>query len=137
MEARRTPTTADESSGARLETIDATIGKTDGEIARLRSATVELSRRRAEVEQVRDKFRRTGYDHPQTTFENEGAISDTLGNILEGVVRSGVLWELLRQGYKSRPTRGQPGLRRGKLPVSVSAARWFVGQRRLAGRRLA
>jgi hypothetical protein len=108
MEARRTPTTEDEAVVRRLETIDATIGKTDGEIARLRGAMVELSRRRAEVEQVRDKFRRTGYDHPQTTFENEGAISDTLGNILEGVVRSGVLWELLRQGYKSRPTRGSP-----------------------------
>ena len=57
---------------------------------------------------VRDRFRRTGYDHPQTTFENEGAISDTLKNVLEGVVRSGVLWDLLRQGYRSRPTQGRP-----------------------------
>ena len=108
MEARRTPTTADEAVVRRLETIDATITKTDTEITRLRAAMVELSGRRAEVEQVRDKFRRTGYDHPQTTFENEGAISNTLSNILEGVVRSGVLWDLLRQGYKSRPTQGSP-----------------------------
>ncbi len=107
---------ADEAVVRRLETIDATIGKTDGEIASLRAATVELSRRRAEVEQVRDRFRRTGYDHPQTTFENEGAISDTLGNILEGVVRSGVLWELLRQGYKSRPTRGSPDFGGASFP---------------------
>jgi hypothetical protein len=108
MEARRTPSTADEAVVRRLETIDETIGKTDAEIVRLRAAMVELARRRAEVEQVRDRFRRTGYDHPQTTFENEGAISDTIGNIIEGVVRSGVLWELLRQGYRSRPTRGRP-----------------------------
>jgi hypothetical protein len=108
MEARRTPTTADEAVVGRLETIDATITKTDTEITRLRAAMVELSGRRVEVEQVRDKFRRTGYDHPQTTFENEGAISNTLSNILEGVVRSGVLWDLLRQGYKSRPTQGSP-----------------------------
>jgi hypothetical protein len=116
MEARRTPTSADEAVVRRLETIDATIGKTDGEIGRLRSAMVELSRRRAEVEQVRDKFRRTGYDHPQTTFENEGAIGDTLGKILEGVVRSGVLWDLLRQGYRPRPTRGSPDFGGNSFP---------------------
>ena len=62
--------------------------------------------RRLEVEQVRDRFRTTGYDHPQATFDNNGAIADTLKNILEGAVRSGVLWDLLRQGYGSRPTRG-------------------------------
>ena len=116
VEARRTPTTADEAVVRQLETIDATISKTDTEIGRLRAAMVELSRRRAEVEQVRDKFRRTGYDHPQTTFENEGAISDTLSNILEGVVRSGVLWDLLRQGYKPRPTRGSPDFGGNSFP---------------------
>ncbi len=47
-------------------------------------------------------------------LENNGAIADTLKNVLEGVVRSGVLWDLLRQGYGSRPTRsgadfGSPG----------------------------
>ena len=106
MEARRTPTTEDEAAVSRLEAIDATISKTDGEIARLRAAMVELSRRRAEVEQVRDKFRRTGYDHPQSTFNNDGDIRNVLGGILEGAVRSGVLWDLFRQGHGSRPTRG-------------------------------
>jgi hypothetical protein len=106
LEARRTGTTEDETVVRRLETIDATISETDAEIGRLRAAMVELSRHRAEVEQVRDRFRRTGYDHPQATFQNEGAINDTLSNILEGVVRSGVLWDLLRQGHQSRPTRG-------------------------------
>jgi hypothetical protein len=116
LEARRTPTTADEAIVGRLETIDVTIGKTDAEIARLRAAMVELSRRRAEVEQVRDRFRRTGYDHPQTTFENEGAIGDALKNVLEGVIRSGVLWDLLRQGYKPRPTRGSPDFGGNSFP---------------------
>jgi chromosome segregation ATPase len=107
-EARRTPTTADEAVVRKLETIDASVAKTDTEIAGLRKAMVDLSQRRVEVEQVRDRFRRTGYDHPQTTFENDNAISDTLKNVLEGVVRSGVLWDLLRQGYRSRPIQGRP-----------------------------
>lgn len=107
-EARRTPTSADESIVRGLEAIDAKIAATETEIADLRRTAQDLSRRRLEVEQVRDRFRTTGYDHPQTTFENEGAIGEALKSILEGTVRSGVLWDLLRRGYGSRPTRGRP-----------------------------
>lgn len=105
-EARRTPSSADENIVRGLEAIDAKIAKTETEIADLRGTAQGLSRRRLEVEQVRDRFRTTGYDHPHTTFENDGAIADTLKNVLEGVVRSGVLWDLLSRGYGSRPTRG-------------------------------
>jgi hypothetical protein len=105
-EARRTPTTADEGIVRRLEAIDAKIAAAEAEVTGLRRTAQELSSRRLEVEQVRNRFRTTGYDHPQATFDNTGAIADTLKNVLEGVVRSGVLWDLLRQGYGSRPTRG-------------------------------
>jgi chromosome segregation ATPase len=107
-EARRTATTADEAVVRRIETIDATVAKTEGEVADLRKAMVDLSSRRADVESLRDRFRRNGYDHPQSSFENEGAIGSALSNVLEGVVRSGVLWDLLRQGYRTRPTLGRP-----------------------------
>ena len=105
-EARRTPTSADEAIVRGLEAIDAKIATAEAEITGLRRTAQDLSHRRLEIEQVRDRFRTTGYDHPQATFENNGAIADTLKNILEGAVRSGVLWDLLRQGYGSRPRRG-------------------------------
>jgi hypothetical protein len=105
-EARRTTTTADEAVVRGLEVIDAKIAKIEAEIAGLRRTAQELSRRRLEVEQVRERFRTTGFDHPQATFQNNGAIADTLKNILEGAVSSGALWDLLRKGYGSRPTRG-------------------------------
>ena len=57
---------------------------------------------------MRDRFRSAGYDHPNTTFGNESDIADALKSILGGVVRSGMLWDLLRQGYRSRPRRGRP-----------------------------
>ena len=104
-EARRTTTTADEAIVRGLEVIDAKSAKIEAEIAGLRRTAQELSRRRLEVEQVRDRFRTTGFDHPQATFQNNGAIADTFKNTLEGAVRSGALWDLLRQGYGSRPTR--------------------------------
>lgn len=108
MEARRTPTPADEAIVRRIEGIDRSIGSTDAEIAKVREAMVAMSRRRAEVEQVRDRFRKTGYDHPQTTFDNESDIGNAIKSVLEGVVRSGVLWDALRRGYGTRPTRGRP-----------------------------
>ena len=55
---------------------------------------------------MREQFRRTGYDHPQSTFDNDGDIGNVLKGVLEGAVRSGVLWDLLRQRHRSRPTRG-------------------------------
>ena len=120
-EARRTPTGADESIVGRLEAIDGKIAKTETEIAGLRREALDLARRRSEMDEVREKFRRTGYDHPQSTFDNEGEIGGVLQNVLEGVVRSGVLWDLLRQGHRSRPSRGSAdfGLPDFPLPFPI------------------
>jgi chromosome segregation ATPase len=107
-EARRTPTSADEAIVRRLEAIDTSLQKADADTAGLRRTAQDLARRRTEVEQVRDRFRTAGYDHPNTTFGNESDIADALKSILGGAVRSGVLWDLLRRGYSSRPRRGRP-----------------------------
>jgi hypothetical protein len=104
-ESRRTPTHADEAIVERLEAIDGKISKTEAEIADLRRQSLELSRRRSEMEEVRRQFRGTGYDHPQSTFSNDGDLSVVLKNVLEGAVRSGILWDALRQGHGSRPAR--------------------------------
>jgi hypothetical protein len=105
-EARRTPSPADEAVVGRIQGIEQNIAKTETEIAGLRGAALELSRRRSEMEQVREQFRRTGYDHPHSTFNNDGDIADLLKGVLEGAVRSGALWDILQSGHRSRPTRG-------------------------------
>ena len=56
----------------------------------------------------RERFRSSGYDHPNATFRNENQIVNVLGQILEGVVRSGILWDLLRGGFGTRSSRGRP-----------------------------
>ena len=149
-EARRTPTTADEAIVRGLEAIDAKIAKAEAEIAGLRRTAQELSSRRLEVEQVRDRFRTTGYDHPQATFDNDGAIADTLKDVLEGVVRSGVLWDLLRKGTGPDPhVAGRtsalpvfpfpfpvPAARPATRPVEIGATRLVAAGGRLARSRL-
>ncbi len=108
QEARRTPTSADDAMIRKLESIDANVAKTETEVASLRRSAQDLARRRTDVQDVRDRFRGAGYDHPNATFGNDGAITDVLGRVLEGAANSGVLWDLLRGGYRYRQPRGRP-----------------------------
>ena len=97
---------ADDAIVRKLEAIDSGIAKADAEIAELRRTAQDLARRRDEVQQVRDRFRGAGYDHPYATFGNDNAIADTLKGVLAGAVNSGLLWDLLRGGYSYRGPRG-------------------------------
>ena len=135
-EARRTPTGADEAIVRRLETIDAGVGKADAEIAGLRRSAQELARRRLEVEQVRDRFRSAGYDHPNTTFGNESDIAaDAEAHCSKGRCAAAFCGTCCARATAiataARPSR----FRRAQLPLSVPDP----GRRhdRLAGRRLA
>jgi chromosome segregation ATPase len=107
-EARRTATPADEAIVRKLEETGERIAKADAEVAGLRRSAQDLARRRMEVERVRDRFRDAGYDHPHTTFGNDGELARVLQQILKGAVQSGLLWELLRRGYGFRRSRGRP-----------------------------
>ena len=107
-EARRTATPADEAIVRRIEGADAAIARAEREAADLRGTVQDLARRRVDVERVRERFRTSGFDHPNASFGNERAIGQILGQILEGAVRSGILWDILREGFRSRPARGRP-----------------------------
>jgi hypothetical protein len=107
-EARRTATGTDDQLVRRLEGIDSNIARMDAEAGKLRRSAQELARRRLEVQDVRDRFRKAGYDHPHATFGNDGDIAEVLGSILAGAVNSGALWDLLRGGYRYRGPRNRP-----------------------------
>ncbi len=108
QEARRTPTSADDAMVRKLESLDGNVAKADSEVSNLRRSAQDLAHRRLEVQEVRDRFRGAGYDHPNATFGNDGDIADVLGRVLQGAVNSGVLWDLLRGGYRYRQPRGRP-----------------------------
>ena len=107
-EAKRTRTPTDDMIVRRIGGLDERLAEIDKETAALRKAARERAGRRTEVEQVRERFRNSGFDHPNATFRNESEIGAVLGQILEGAVRSGILWDLLRGGFGTRPGRGRP-----------------------------
>ena len=107
-EAKRTSTPTDDMIVRRIGGLDERLAEIDKETASLRKAAREMASRRTEVEQVRERFRTSGFDHPNATFRNENEIGVVLGQILEGAVRSGILWDILRGGFGTRPGRGRP-----------------------------
>jgi hypothetical protein len=116
-EARRTETPADEAAVRRVEEIDGRIVAADQELRKLRQRAAELSDRRHEVEVVRDRFRGAGYDHPHVIFGNDRDIGRILAGVLEGVVRSGILWDIIRGGFGTREPRGRPDFGGPSFPL--------------------
>jgi hypothetical protein len=108
LEARRTPTSADDAIVRRLESLEQQIPKADAEVAGLRQTAKELAKRRIEIERVRDRFRGAGYDHPHGTFGNDTAIADALGRMLAGSIGGQILWDILQGGYSTRGPAGRP-----------------------------
>jgi uncharacterized membrane protein YgcG len=108
LEARRTPPLEDDAIVKKLEAIDGQIAKADAEVADLRKTAKDLARRRLEIEQVRDRFRGAGYDHPHGTFGNDDQIAEALRRTLGGAIGGGILWEILQGGYVIRGPLGRP-----------------------------
>ena len=108
LEARRTPTVSDDAIVKKLEAIDGQIAKADAEVADLRKTAKDLARRRLEIEQVRDRFRGAGYDHPHGTFGNDDEIAEALRRTLGGAIGGGILWDILQGGYVIRGPLGRP-----------------------------
>jgi regulator of replication initiation timing len=108
MEARRTPTGADDSIVRQLESLEGQIGKADAELTELRKTAKDLAKRRLEIERVRDRFRGAGYDHPHGTFGNDRDIADALGRSMAGTIAGQILWEILQGGYSTRGPVGRP-----------------------------
>lgn len=115
-EARRTATAEDDAIVRRLSQLAADIERADAEIAGIRKSAQELASRRVDVERLRDRFRSAGYDHPNARFGNEIEIGQVLAQVLEGVVRSGILWDILRGGFSTRPSRSQPDFGQPSFP---------------------
>ena len=107
--AAETRTTEDDALVRRIDQAGNAIAAAERKAAEMRDQALELARRRTEIEQQRDNFRRRGYDNPYGQFGNENAIGDVLGELLKGAVRGGVLGDVLRGGYSERPRRADSG----------------------------
>jgi hypothetical protein len=101
-EAQRTPTQDDDRIVRQIAAIDQKLARAEAEVEGIRAEARDMARRRAEIEQERDHFRRRGYDNPYGGFKNDGALAQILGGILQGAIQGAVLRDALRDGYRQR-----------------------------------
>ncbi|MFN8829501.1 MAG: hypothetical protein ACK50Q_15870 [Labrys sp. (in: a-proteobacteria)] len=108
-EALKTPTPEDEKLVAVLRDIAVAMVRVDSQIEETRKTTLELARRRTELERSQDGFRRSGYDDPMGGFVNDRMLGEIIGGIVGGVLRSRDLEQAMRDGFRRRETRSSGG----------------------------
>ncbi len=104
-EAGRTKAPDDDRLVERIEKTDVTLGASEQEVQNIRKQALEIAHRRSEVETVRERFRDTGYDHPNVVFSNNSMIGDLLSGILRGAVQGAILWDTLERSHEVRYPR--------------------------------
>lgn len=106
-EAMKTETPEDETIVRKLRDIEPTIARREAEGEELRKAAVELARKRAELEESRDSFHRSGYNNPRGQFANGALIGSIIQGVLQGAMTSKALNDALGKGFSVRkPPRG-------------------------------
>lgn len=120
-----TPTPDDEKIVREIETLGKTVEAAEHEIATTRNAISEVSRRRSDLEETRDRFLRSGYDRPGVTFNNENMLGNVIGGIIGGIVSSPELWRVILGGYQA--PRGRDDGWIGGGPRVPDGGDWFGG----------
>ena len=105
QEALKTPTPEDEKIVKHLREIEMALARRDSEAEEVRKASVEMAKKRTELERTRDSFRTSGYNNPRGEFINGAVIGSILTEVLRGATSGRSLDDALRQGYRQRPPR--------------------------------
>ncbi|HJU09277.1 MAG TPA: hypothetical protein VJ728_00295 [Candidatus Binataceae bacterium] len=106
--ARHTPNAEDDRIVQSLQQQEQAIAQVDGQIQEIRKTSIELARKRADLEQSRSRFQQAGYDDPLGGFVNGALIGTILGSILNGSRSSGTLDNVFNDGFRRRlpPSNG-------------------------------
>jgi len=131
-EALETPTPEDERIVQRLQELAARLEHLDGEVDEARRTSLDLAKRRAELERSSQDFRRSGYERGGGTFTNDKLIGDVIGGIIGGVLSSRELRDALRSGYR-QGGGSRNSSRRGGSVFGGGSRGGFGGGRRSGG----
>lgn len=104
-QAEATPTPEDDRIIKRLRQIERDLVRVEAQAEELRSTSIDIARKRQELEHSRDTFRRNGYDRPNGSFSNGDMIGNLIGGIISGAIQAAVLEGALRDGYRRGESR--------------------------------
>lgn len=130
-----TPTPEDDQIIKGLQEIERALVRVTAQAEEVRKASLDLARRRTELERSEQNFRRGGYDDPSGQFADGAAIGAVVEGILRGALSSRSLDEVLGKGYRRRKPRASSGFGGGlKLPSGGHKSGGRSGGFRTGGR---
>lgn len=124
-DAYATPTPDDEVIVRRIDELSKIVAKAEADIAAIRETIRQTAARRADLEENRDRFQRSGYDRPGVTFGNDQLLGSLIGGVIGGIVSSPDLWRAILGGA-SRSNHGSGDIFGGG-PRVPGGGDWFGG----------
>ncbi|WP_153768437.1 hypothetical protein [Labrenzia sp. CE80] len=120
-EALNTPSPEDEKIIRRIEDQRERTETLQREIRQDRQLLRDIARRRTELSQVTQKFRRSGYDTWDSTFSDNNLTTVLLGELVKGAITGADYWARAKKSHKRRkPRGGRVGFPKGSgLPRSM------------------
>ncbi len=122
-EALKTPTPEDERIVATLREIEPALRRREAEQEEVRKTSVELARKRTELEASRQNYYRQGYDDPRGRFSNGPDIGSVIGGMLGGMLSSRNLDDAFGRGW-SNPSRGSGSTFGGGIRFPSGGSSW-------------
>jgi hypothetical protein len=123
-----TPNPADDRIVQALQEGERAIAQAETQIQEIRNTSVQLSGKRAELEQAKGRFYQAGYADPMGGFVNGALIGTVLGGILNGSRSSGSLDAVFQDGFRRRGPSSYGGFGGGmRMPGGGSWGGSFGG----------
>jgi chromosome segregation ATPase len=105
-EALDTPSPEDEKIIRRIEDQLDQIEELSREIRQDRELLRDIARRRTELTEVTQNFRRSGYDTWDSTFSDNNLTTVLLGELVKGAITGADYWSRAKKSHKRRKPRG-------------------------------
>ncbi|MBD1548055.1 hypothetical protein [Roseibium aggregatum] len=110
-----TPSPEDEKIVRRIEDMLERMEQVSREMRQDRELQRDISRRRAEMIEVTQKFRRSGYDDWDSTFSDNSLTTVLLGELVKGAISGAEYWARAKKSHRRRkPRGGRIGFRHGR-----------------------
>ncbi|MEM8877572.1 MAG: hypothetical protein AAGD23_06835 [Pseudomonadota bacterium] len=129
-EARLTRSREDDRVVDEIEDRRQDLAETERDIAQLRESLRALEARRAEIEGVRTRFVKSGYDRWDSFFTDDDFLKSLLVGLVRGAISGSGLWhELERHHRRQRKSNSRFGSQRYRFPGSSKPWGGSVGGR--------
>ncbi|MDF1523950.1 MAG: hypothetical protein P1P87_14185, partial [Trueperaceae bacterium] len=103
-----TPMPEDDAIVARLLDLELQRQVAAGAVRELKEVAVRDRARTSDLEEVRKRFTRSGFDRPGTTFPDAALIGTLLVQLLNGAMTRDALWRTLERQRRYEPPRSDP-----------------------------